>query len=198
MWQVQVGHGAAGADIADSSRTGASLFLHETEEAPICEPTTLVLAATAVTAASQGYAALQSAAASRYEARVATQNAKLEYEAAHREDENTKTAALAHYRRVAQLKGEQRIAQAANGVSLDFGSAADVAADTDLLAREDAKRIYDQGAEAVRGFDVSAANYRSSAKASRFAATGALVKGGLDMASTALSGASQYSTMKAR
>ncbi|ALC13836.1 hypothetical protein [Sphingopyxis sp. 113P3] len=163
----------------------------------MCEPATLALAAAAVTAAGQGYAALQSAAASRYEARVADRNAKLENEAAFRASENTKTEALAHYRRVAQLKGEQRVAQAANGVSLDFGSAADVAADTDLLAREDAKRIYDQGAEAVRGFDISAANYRSSAKASRFAAKGAIVKGAFDMASTALNAASQYSKMKA-
>ncbi len=163
----------------------------------MCEPATLAIAAAAVTAAGQGYAALQSAAASRYEARVADQNARLETEAAFRETENTKTAALAHYRRVAQLKGEQRVAQAANGVSLDFGSAADVAADTDMLAREDVQRIYDTGAENVRGFDISAANYRSSAKASRFAAKGAIVKGALDMASTALGGASQYSKMKA-
>lgn len=163
----------------------------------MCEPTTLVLAATAVTMAGQGYAALQSAAASKYEARVADRNAKLDSEAAFRETENTKTAALAHYRRVAQLKGEQRVAQAANGVSLDFGSAADVAADTDMLAREDAQRIYDQGAEKTRGFDISAANYRSSARASRFAAKGALVKGAFDMASTALGGATQYSKMKA-
>ena len=163
----------------------------------MCEPATLAIAAAAVTAAGQGYAALQSAAASRYEARVADRNAKLENEAAFRANENTKTEALAHYRRVAQLKGEQRVAQAANGVSLDFGSAADVAADTDLLAREDAKRIYDQGAEAARGFDISAANYRSSAKASRFAAKGAIVKGAFDMASTALGGAQQYSKMKA-
>ena len=112
----------------------------------MCEPATLAIAAAAVTAAGQGYAALQSAAASRYEARVADQNARLETEAAFRETENTKTAALAHYRRVAQLKGEQRVAQAANGVSLDFGSAADVAADTDMLAREDVQRIYDTGA----------------------------------------------------
>lgn len=163
----------------------------------MCDPATLVIAATAVTAAGQGYAALQSAAASRYEARVADQNAKMENEAAFRATENTKTEALAHYRRVAQLKGEQRVAQAANGVSLDFGSAVDVASDTDMLAREDVNRIYDQGAEKVRGFDISAANYRSSAKASRFAAKGALVKGAFDMASTALGGASQYSKMKA-
>ncbi|ALH82903.1 hypothetical protein [Sphingopyxis macrogoltabida] len=157
---------------------------------------TLALAATAVTMAGQGYAALQSAAASRYEARIADQNAKLENEAGFRATENTKTEALAHYRRVAQLKGEQRVAQAANGVSLDFGSAADVAADTDMLGREDVSRIYEQGAERVRGFDISASNYRSSAAASRFAAKGALIKGALDMGSTALSGAAQYSKMK--
>ena len=66
-----------------------------------------------------------------------------------------------------------------------------------MLAREDAQHIYDQGAEKTRGFDISAANYRSSAKASRFAAKGALVKGAFDMASTALGGATQYSKMKA-
>lgn len=156
----------------------------------------MVLAATAVTMAGQGYAALQSAAASRYEARVADQNARLENEAAFRATENAKTEALAHYRRIAQLKGEQRVAQAANGVSLDFGSAADVAADTNMLGREDVGRIYEQGSERVRGFDISASNYRSSARASRLAAKGALIKGALDMGSTALGGAAQYDKMK--
>jgi len=162
----------------------------------MCEPATLALAATAIAAAGQGYAALQSAAQSRYEARVADRNAALESEAASRETENTRQAALAHYRRVAQLKGEQRVAQAANGVSLDFGSAAEVQDDTEMLAREDAQRIYDQGAEKVRGFDINASNYRASARASRSAAKGAIVKGAFDMASTALGGAAQYSRMR--
>lgn len=164
----------------------------------MCEPVTLLAVSTAVAAAGQGFAALQSASASRYEARVADRNAALENEAAFRETENTRTAALAHYRRVAQLKGEQRVAQAANGVSLDFGSAADVAGDTDMLAREDTQRIYDQGAEAVRGFDINASNYRATARAARHAAKGALIKGALDMGSTALGGAQQYAKMKAR
>lgn len=164
----------------------------------MCEPTTLLIASAVVTAAGQGYAAMQGAAASRYEAKVADRNAKLENEAAFRADENTRTEALAHYRRVAQLRGEQRVAQAANGVSLDFGSAADVQDDTEMLAREDASRIYQQGAEKVRGFDINAANYRSSAKASRSAAKGALIKGAFDMAGTALGAATQYSKMRAR
>lgn len=163
----------------------------------MCEPATLLIASAVVTAAGQGYSALQSAAMHRYEARVSDANAKLESESAFRETENTRQAALAHYRRVAQLKGEQRVAQAANGVSLDFGSAADVADDTEMLAREDARRLYDQGAEKVRGFDIRASNYRASARGSRAAAKGAVIKGAFDMAGTALNAATQYSKMKA-
>lgn len=165
----------------------------------MCAPAApLLIAAGAISAAGTGYAALQSAAASRYQARVADRNAQLDTEAAFRETENTRTAALAHYRQVAQLKGEQRVAMAANGVSLDFGSALDVQRDTDMLAREDAQRIYEQGEQAVRGFDISASNNRAQARAARSAAKGAIVKGVFDMASTALSTASQYHNMRPR
>jgi hypothetical protein len=164
----------------------------------MCEPATLLIAATAVTAMSTGYAAMQSSAMSTYEARVADRNAKLESEAAFNANENTRAEALAHYRRVAQLKGEQRVAQAANGISVDFGSASDVLADTDMMAREDAGRIYDQGFETVRGFDINATNYRDQAKAARSEARGALVKGALDVGATVLGGAAQYRTLQTK
>jgi hypothetical protein len=157
-----------------------------------------LIAAAAVTAASQGYAALEASAASRYEARVADRNAKLESEAAFTATENTRTEALAHYRKLAQLKGEQRVAQAANGVSLDFGSAMIAQDDTDLMGREDVQRIYDQGEQAVRGFDINSANYRDQGKAARKAATGALVKGGFEIAKTALSAATQYQGLRGK
>lgn len=152
----------------------------------------------AVTAASQGYSALQASAASRYEARVADRNAKIESEAAFTATENTRTEALAHYRKLAQLKGEQRVAQAANGVSLDFGSAMLAQDDTEMMGREDVARIYDQGEQAVRGFDINSANYRDQGKAARKAATGALIKGGFDIASTALGAATQYQGLKGK
>jgi len=163
----------------------------------MCEPTTLLLAATAVTMAGQGFQALQANKQAKYQAKIADRNAALENEAARTEIENTRTAALEHYRRTAALKGQQRVTAAANGVSLDFGSAADVADDTDMLAREDVNRIYQQGSQRTRGFEINASNFRADANSSRVAATNALVNGAFDMAGTALSGASQYSKMKA-
>lgn len=162
----------------------------------MCEPTTLLLIGTAVSTLGAGYTALQQNAASRYEAKVADQNAKLSAESARQEVDNTRDAALQHYRKVSRLKGEQSAAMAAAGLDVDFGNAADLTADTDQLAREDVSRIYRQGAENIRTYDIEGANYRSKAAASRQAATGALISGAFNMGSTALSGATQYSKMK--
>jgi len=162
----------------------------------MCDPVTLTIAATAAATIGTGYSALQSAAQSRYQAQVADQNAKLANEAARREEENTRDAALQHYRRVGALKGQQRVAMAAGGLDVNFGNAAELTADTDMLANEDVRRIYDQGAENVLGRNIESNNYRSQAKASRQAATGALVKGVFDVGSTALGGAKQYDALK--
>jgi len=163
----------------------------------VCDPVTLTVAATAVTMAGQGMSALQQASQYKYQARVAERNASLENEAARVEQENTRTEALAHYRRVAALKGQQRVTAAANGVSLEFGSAADVADDTDMLAREDVTRIYEQGFQRSRGFEINASNERAQARAAKAGAKNAIVSGIFDMGSTALGGATQYSKMKA-
>lgn len=162
----------------------------------MCDPISLTIAATAAATIGTGYSALQSAAQSRYQGQVADQNAKLANEAARREEENTRDAALQHYRKVGALKGQQRVAMAAGGVDVNFGNAADLTADTDMLANEDVRRIYDQGAENVLGRNIESSNYRSQAKASRQAATGALVKGVFDMGTTALGGAKQYDALK--
>lgn len=160
-------------------------------------PPVIAAAAAATAAIGQGIGALQSAAQSRYQAKISERNAAMDREAARQEQENTQTEALAHYRKVAQLKGEQRARAAAAGVGLDFGTAANVLADTDMLAREDIDRIYKRGEQRVRGFDISASNNMAQANASRQAAKGALVKGVFDVASTALGGAQQYGKLKA-
>jgi hypothetical protein len=162
----------------------------------MCDPVTLTIAATAVMAAGQGYSALQQNAQAKYQARVADQNAKLSAESARQEADNTRDAALAHYRKVAQLEGQQRVAMAAGGIDVNFGNAADLTADTEMLAREDARRIYQQGAQNVKGYDVEGMNYRAQASASRSAGDAALIGGAFNMASTALGGAKQYSQLK--
>jgi len=164
----------------------------------MCDPLTLTIAATTVATAGAGFQALQANAQSNYQAKVADQNAKLSAEAAKQEADNTRDAALQHYRKVSALKGQQRVAMAAGGIDIDFGNAGDLQADTEMLAREDAGRIYQQGAQSVRTYDIQGANYRSQAAASRQAATGALIGGAFDMGSTALGGATQYSKLKSK
>lgn len=164
----------------------------------MCDPVTLAVTATVVTMAGQGFSAMQQASQHRYQARVAERNVQLANEAGQQEQENTRQAALAHYRQVAQLKGQQRAAMAANGIDINFGSAADVQGDTDMLAREDAQRIYTQGERAVRGRDFEASNFGGEAKAQRSAATGALISGAFDMAGTALGTASQFGKVKSK
>lgn len=163
----------------------------------MCMPiATAALIGTALSAVGTGFAALQQNAQGRYQAKVADQNARLSAEAAKQEQDNTRDALQQHWRRQSQLQGQQRVAMAAGGLDLGFGNAADLQADTAMLGREDAQRIIDQGANAVKGFDIESANYRSQAQASRQAASGALVEGVFGVASTALGGASQYKQLK--
>lgn len=164
----------------------------------MCDPITLTVVGTAVATAGAGYTALQQNATARYQANIADQNAKLSAEAASQEAQNTRDASLQQYRKIAALKGQQRVAMAGSGLDVNFGNAADLTADTDMLGREDVNRIYRQGAENVRGYDIEGANYRGKAAASRQAATGALIGGAFNMASTALGGATQYSKMKSK
>lgn len=161
----------------------------------MCAPALPVLAL-AMSAIGTGFSALQANQQAKYQSKVADRNADLANEAAAQEQANTRQEALAFYRRQAQLKGSQRAAMSANGIDVNFGSAADIQADTEMLGREDVRRLYDQGAQKARGFEIEASNFGAEANAQRHAATGALIKGGLDIGSTALDGAQQFGSVK--
>ncbi|TCM25700.1 hypothetical protein [Novosphingobium sp. ST904] len=160
----------------------------------MCAPVAVIAAG--VAAAGAIFGGLAANAQSRFQAKLADRNASIEREAAQQEIQNTKDAALDHYRKIGQMKGQQRARAAAAGVGVDFGTAADVVADTDMLGREDVGRIYSQGAQNVRGHDIAASNYKSQAGAARQAGTAALVSAGFDAGKSLLSGANQYSQMK--
>ncbi|WP_242528343.1 hypothetical protein [Novosphingobium sp. PY1] len=147
-------------------------------------------------AASAGVGALAANAQARFKAKIAERNADMEREAGQQELQNTREAALEHYRKIGQMKGAQRARAAAAGVGVDFGTAAGVVDDTTMLGREDVGRIYQQGAQNLRGHDIAASNYEGEASASRQAGSAALVKGAFDMGSSLLDGANQYSKMK--
>lgn len=163
----------------------------------MCGPAAIPLVAAGMAAASAGVGALAANAQARFQAKIADRNAAMEREAGQQELQNTREAALDHYRKIGQMKGAQRARAAAAGVGADFGTAAAVVDDTEMLGREDVGRIYRQGAENVRGRDIAGANFKGQAAASRQAGTAALIKGGFDMGSSLLGGANQYNKMKA-
>lgn len=132
-----------------------------------------------------------------YQKKVADQNAKFVRENIQLEQEAGRREALLHYRKVAQLKGQQRAVAAANGVSTDFGTAGDLIDDTDMMAREDAANIYGQTFQNVRGMDRQAANFTSEGRAAKARGRNAFIGSLFQAGSTALGGAQQYSKMKA-
>lgn len=159
-------------------------------------PPILALAATAMSVVGTGMGALQANASARYQARIAERNASMEREAARESLATTQQERLEHYRRVGQVKGQQRALAAANGVGVDFGTAADLQAETDVLAAEDTARLNKRGFERTRGFEINVSNYMGEANAARQDGKGALVKGLFDMSSSILGGAQQYGSLR--
>jgi len=162
----------------------------------MCDPATLTLVAAGTAAISTATGTVMAVQQANLKRNLAERNAAMERNAAQEEMQNTRDAALARYREVAKVKGQQRVAAAANGVGLDFGTASDVVADTDMLGREDVGRIYKAGANAVKSRDIAASNYGAEANLARSQKTGAIVSGAADFGSTVLGGASQYGQMK--
>lgn len=163
----------------------------------MCEPTTaLLIASTAMSSIGAVTAGIGQAQQYRYQAQIADQNARLANEQARDSIGNTNLEAQRRYRELAQMKGAQTAAMAANGVDLNFGSPVDIQKDTAMIGAEDIGQIYKGGNERTRGFDINAFNYQSEASANRARASGALMKGAFDGLSTALGGASQVAGKK--
>jgi len=162
----------------------------------MCGPAALPIAAAAIAAAGSITGGLAANAQAKYQAKIADRNASMEREAGQQELENTREAALDHYRKVGQMKGAQRARAAAGGVSVDMGTASWVQDDTEMLGREDASRIYQQGYQNVRGRDIQASNYMGEANAQRQSGKMALVKAGFDTAGSLLSAANQYKNQR--
>jgi hypothetical protein len=164
----------------------------------VCDPATLAISAAAVSSIGTVIGGFTARAQANYQAKVATANAANERENIRLEQERGQREAQLHYRKVAQLKGQQRAAAAANGVSTDFGTAQDIVTDTNTLAREDARNIYGQTFQNVRGMDRTVANFVGEARAKKAAGKGALIGSFFEAGSTLLGGAGQYKNLKAQ
>lgn len=163
----------------------------------MCEPTTIAIAATVAAAASAGVGAYSAVQQSKYQAKVAKANAKLESERVVSEIDRGSEERRNLARRFAAMRGEQRAAMAANGIDVDFGNAADLLGDTEQLYREDTSTSLTNQRDRIRGIDINVANYRSEAAAAKSRATGQAIGGVLDVGSTILGGVGKVGKIKA-
>lgn len=133
----------------------------------------------------------------RYKAKVDDRNAALDRASAQDALERGRIEEGRQGRKTGQLVGQQRAAMAANGVEVDFGSAADLQADTRQVGFEDAQTIRENAARESKGYEISAWNQKASGAANRSAAGAAMWATAFDAGSTMLSGAQQYRKLQA-
>lgn len=161
----------------------------------MCGPLALPIAAAAVAAGGQLYGGLAANANSKYEQRVAERNRTIELRSRDDAMARGEVEQMRHWRRVAQQIGEQRAQQAASGVDVSFGSAADLLEDVSLIGYEDSGIIAENTAREVRSYDINAANYRMEGRAARSRGRNALIGSGINAISTILGSATQIGKM---
>lgn len=163
----------------------------------MCAPV-LALAAAGVGAAGTLVSGFSQAAQYRAAAKTDRVNATFAADNARDAVDNTRLEAQRRYRQAAQLEGAQQASMAANGIDLGFGSAAQVDADSRMIAGEDVQQIYKDGLAKVQSYDREGWSYRASANANQSKASGAIVSAVFGAASTVLGGAKQYAGLKAK
>lgn len=157
----------------------------------------MAIAAAGIAAAGSIVSGVNQANQMRYSARVADANAAMDRAAAQDALDRGAKEEQRQYRKTAQLLGAQRAAMAANGLEVDFGSAAAIQTDTKTIGWEDAATIRENATREAKGYEISAANNNDKAVASRAGAKAAIIGGVFDAGSTMLSGAAQSRRMKA-
>lgn len=163
----------------------------------MCEPATLTLIAAGVAAAGTVVTGVMAYQQHQYQKKVAHRNEDLATEAAKDALARGKIEEQRQYRRTSQMLGAQRAAMAANGIDVDFGSAAAVTRDTMTFGQEDAATIRENTIRETKGYEINAMNFGAEAQSQGMQATGALVSSAFSAGSTLLGGASQYGKLKA-
>jgi hypothetical protein len=166
----------------------------------MCDPVTigLTVASAAVTMGGQFMQGQSAYTNAKYQQSAANANAALASQQAKDSIVETQQQAARRYREAGNLEGQQQAAMAANGIDINYGSAADVLRDDKMIAGEDVGNIYTQGARQEQGYLTDAYNYRLKASAAKSEAKSAGLATGLAMAGTALSSASQLNKFKAQ
>lgn len=151
----------------------------------------LTLASTAIGAVGQIQSANAQASASRYNAQVQEMNATLADRRAKDAIERGAAEEQRKRQQVAQLKGQQQVAMAANGVDLAFGSPLDTIVDTAVLGELDALTIRSNAYRESYDYKVQGVNARAGATMSRMSADAAQTGGYIGALGTVLGGGSK-------
>lgn len=154
-----------------------------------------MMAATAVSAASQVFSGYVQNRQGRYEAQVARNNAAMEREAAADAQDRGRQAELKKWREIAAVRSEQVAAMAANGLDTSTGTAADIQDDTLSLGYQDVQTINENTQRETRGHIINASNYMGQASAARARGRNAMVGSLFAAGGTILSGAGQVAGM---
>lgn len=149
----------------------------------------LTVGSTLLGAAGQIQQAQATASANKFNAQVAEMNANLADRRARDAIERGAQEEQRKRQEVAQIKGKQVAAMAANGVDLTFGSPLDTIVDTAVLGELDALTIRTNAYREAYEHRVDAVNKRADASMSRAAAKNAATAGYIGAAGTVLTGA---------
>lgn len=165
----------------------------------MCLPVAAVaaIAGAVISAGGQIYSGMAANAQGKYEQQVANQNAQLEERSQRDAISRQETEQTRHYRRLSQALGEQRVRNSAAGLDIGFGSAADLETDIALIGYEDSAALAENANKEIMGYDINAANYRSSGAAARTRGKSAQTAGFIGAAGTLLSAASQVKKQNA-
>ena len=156
----------------------------------------LAIASSVASAAGSVMGGMQANAQGKYESNIAKRNAALEVEAAHESVLAGQDERRNFWRKVAQTKGQQVAAMAANGIEVDTGTAARIQEDTQNLANEDAMNLYKNQDQRRRGYLINASNYVAEAKARRQQGKAAFVGSVFGAASSLLGGFQQAAALR--
>lgn len=150
----------------------------------MCEPTTIALAATAISGGMQAYGQYQQG---RVAQQVGRNNQMMAEYAAADAERRGEEEAIAARRRADQLAGAQRAAFAARGVDATAGTAADLLAQTTFFGQQDQDTARTNARREAWSLRAQGANARAqgnaAARAGRVSAFGTLLGAGARVAS---------------
>lgn len=131
----------------------------------MCEPTTILLAASAVAGAYGAYSSSQAAKAqAEYQSDVAQANATMagyqREDALRRGEEEAQLAA----RQAERMRGTQVARLASNGLDITSGSSLSILEDTAFFGAQDVQTIRNNAAREAWGYSVQADNERASSQ----------------------------------